>query len=410
MRTSITGTIMRLAVILLSIMAILAVPAYFIFQNAQETIIRELGKNAVNIAATISEFTEHNIERYLEIPMSSYELFENTTGPEAAHTEGLEGEDLESGSVPAGDAAAFYDELTGIFSTLMETTGAQNIYIEKRVSDTQKAFMFKEGFQQRTRYFAAVLLSESEIRVFENGLPASSGLLTDGTVGAYISGYAPIKDSADNVVGIVAVEFSLKYTEEIINGVRNIILFSFSAVTLLTTVVVNLLVISRQKYFKKDYLTALCNKSYFEKRLRSAVRMVRSKNRSLTLMMIDIDHFKKLNDGYGHQIGDTILKSVSETLLRLTRDSDICARYGGDEFVVLLNGTDKAQAFYVAERIRDEASRLQFACGNTMISVTLSIGIAGHVSGMTAENLVRFADQAMYASKNSGKNKVSILN
>jgi diguanylate cyclase (GGDEF)-like protein len=395
-------------------MAIFTVPAYFIYQNAQETIVRELGKNAVNIAATIAEFTEKSIEKYLDIPISSFELLEgNGAEPGSAETQ-QNGEAQNSASqsadIPAGDAADFYEELTGIFSTLMETTGAQNIYIEKRMSETKKAYMFKEDFQQRSRYYAVVLLSESEIRVFENGVPESSGLLTDETVGAYISGYAPIKDSGDNVVGIVAVEFSLKYADGIINGVRSIILLSFSAVTLLTTVVVNLLIVSRQKYFKKDYLTELCNKSYFEKRLRSAVIMSRRKHRPMTLMMLDIDHFKKLNDSYGHQLGDAILKEISETLLRLTRDSDICARFGGDEFVVLLTDTDKAQAAYVAERIRAETERLQFHSGNMPISVTLSIGVAELVPGMTAENLVRFSDQAMYASKSTGKNKVSILN
>jgi diguanylate cyclase (GGDEF)-like protein len=407
MRKSISGTVLRLVIILLGILVFLATPAYFIYRDAQEIIIRELGKNAVNIAATISEFTERNIEKYMTIPLSSYELFNgDSTEPADANTDAAQ----QNGGGPEAEESAFYEELTGIFNTLMETTGAQNIYIEKRVSETQKAYMFKEGFQQRTRYYAAILLSESEIRVYENGVPESSGLLTDDMVGAYISGYAPIKDSEDNVAGIVAVEFSMKYAEDIINGVRNIIFFSFGAVTLLTTVVMNLLVVSRQKYYKKDYLTELCNKSYFEKRLRSAVRIARDKHRPLTLMMIDVDHFKNLNDNYGHQIGDSILKSVSETLLRLTRDSDICARFGGDEFVILLTDTEKAQAFYVAERIRDEAARQQFFCGNNVISVTLSIGIAGHMPGMTAENLTLFADQAMYASKSSGKNKVSILN
>jgi diguanylate cyclase (GGDEF)-like protein len=409
MKKTTIGILLRLAVILLCSVAVLALPAYFINRNAQNTIVRELGKNAVNIATTISEFTENNIERYNKIPMSSFELVDPGSA-EAPDTN----TDVppQAGGIPepGPPVTEFQGELTGIFSTLMETTGAQNIYVMKRVSETQRAYMFKEGFQESPRYNTVPNLSENETQVFNNGVSKSSGLLADDTVGAYISGYAPIKDTNDRVVGVVAVEFSLKYAEDITNGVRNIVIFCFGAIALLATAVVNLLVVSRQKYYTKDYLTELCNKSYFEKRLRAAVRMARRKRRPLTLMMIDIDRFKNLNDGYGHQAGDTILKSISETLLRHTRDSDICARYGGDEFVILLTDTDKQQAFSVAERIRNETAQLRFPYGDTSLSVTLSIGINGLEPGMTAENLVYFTDQAMYASKSSGKNKVSILN
>src|SRR5690606_29199529 len=123
-----------------------------------------------------AEFTERNIGNYLNIPMSSFAILDGDTG----------------GPDPAGTGASqqnsgtFYEELTEIFGTLIETTGAQNIYIERRVAGQKKAYLFRKDLQVGRRYYTAVLLSESEIRVFENGVPEFSGLLTDEAVGAYI--------------------------------------------------------------------------------------------------------------------------------------------------------------------------------------------------------------------------------
>jgi diguanylate cyclase (GGDEF)-like protein len=156
-------------------------------------------------------------------------------------------------------------------------------------------------------------------------------------------------------------------------------------------------------------LTELCNKSYFERHIRTDVRVFRQTGKPLSLLMIDIDYFKTINDTLGHLTGDKVLKAVSEIILKLTRSNDLCARYGGDEFVVSLHSADQNQAAVIADRIRAEVSKLEiFTQYNERVTITLSIGIAELKNRMDAEDLLDRADQAMYRSKNAGKDRLTV--
>jgi diguanylate cyclase (GGDEF)-like protein len=150
------------------------------------------------------------------------------------------------------------------------------------------------------------------------------------------------------------------------------------------------------------------------------VLLSKETHKPLSLIMIDIDYFKAINDHFGHPAGDTVLKSVSETIRAQTRDNDLCARFGGDEFVVLLNDSDAAQAHAVAERICQKTALFDHLLEYTVehsgdypvehprLFVTLSVGVAQLEEDMTPEGLLEAADQAMYISKNTGKNKVTV--
>jgi diguanylate cyclase (GGDEF)-like protein len=140
-------------------------------------------------------------------------------------------------------------------------------------------------------------------------------------------------------------------------------------------------------------------------------------HRPLSLILIDVDDFKAINDTLGHPSGDKVLKSVAEAIHAQTRECDLCARYGGDEFAVLLANSNISQASVVAERIRQNTVLLDhlFACidmhpkKHPRLTVTLSIGVAQLAPDMTAEAFIEAADQALYHSKNSGKNRVSVF-
>ena len=417
---------LKLIVIIICTAAVLSVPAYFIYRNVEDIIVNELAKNAINLAATISEFAELNFDSYQNIPISSFESFNAEIGhqPDAA---GLpsQGTGLSDSTAffqdntqdssenePNGPEKPFQDKLTAVFADLMAATGAQAIYIEKRLSEENKAYLINEDDPNKSRY-AGNRMTEAELLAFNNGITVMSSVLNDEAVGEYIAGYAPIKSPlSDSVVGIVVVEYSLNHFHKITDSLRNIVTFSFSIIILLTGIVFYLLLKSRQKYYEKDYLTELCNKSYFEKRLKTIVHLSKDIHKPLSLIMLDIDHFKKINDTYGHVAGDKILKSVSETILAQTRDSDVCARYGGDEYVVLLSNSNMAQAAAVAERIRQKTALfdhlVDYPVDHARHLVTLSIGVAQLEGHMTPESFLEAADEAMYASKNTGKNKVTI--
>ena len=159
-----------------------------------------------------------------------------------------------------------------------------------------------------------------------------------------------------------------------------------------------------------DKLTGLFNRQYLTTILEDEVnRSQRSKN-PLTVMMIDMDDFKPINDMYGHTYGDRVLCSFGRVLRDAIRKSDRPFRYGGEEFFVVLPDTDSSVAWIVAERIRKAFEKEHFSVKTKdgiqkTFSLTLSIGIAGNVQGINASALIKRADEAMYQAKSEGKNK-----
>lgn len=154
-----------------------------------------------------------------------------------------------------------------------------------------------------------------------------------------------------------------------------------------------------------DELTGLPNRAYLQERLERHIATGLRRHRDLSLLFIDIDHFKKVNDGHGHEIGDRVLKTIATRISDCLRGEDIVARYSGDEFVAVLSETNnQEQAEVIAERIRDRvAGTIVLEAHN--ISISCSIGIAlfpQHAAD--AENLIIKADQAMYSAKKKGRN------
>ena len=159
----------------------------------------------------------------------------------------------------------------------------------------------------------------------------------------------------------------------------------------------------------KDPLTGLYNRRSFTELLGRQMSEAFRYSQEIACMMIDLDNFKKVNDLCGHPAGDIVLKQVADIICREVRQSDITARYGGDEFVVLLPQVNATQAFHLAKRIR-EAARVAFAdLAKTVPGIALSIGIADlHTSGAkTGDILVRAADKALYHVKAMGKDAIS---
>lgn len=160
-----------------------------------------------------------------------------------------------------------------------------------------------------------------------------------------------------------------------------------------------------------DFLTGLRSRaSFMSQALIELHRAVRS-NRPLSLLMLDIDFFKLVNDSYGHQTGDIVLKSIAELIKSILRDFDICARIGGEEFAILLPETNKDKALEVAERIRVliENTKISPFTPVPQLQITVSIGLSSLSSKKDSiEDLINIADQAMYKAKKKGRNRVCI--
>ena len=124
--------------------------------------------------------------------------------------------------------------------------------------------------------------------------------------------------------------------------------------------------------------------------------------------MLDIDHFKKINDTYGHQAGDEVLKNLSLHLKANLRDTDILARFGGEEFIILLAQTEENPGFIVAERLRDSIENMTTIFEDKEIRITISIGLAFSKYFDSLNAIIQGADDALYQSKENGRNRVTI--
>jgi two-component system cell cycle response regulator len=160
-----------------------------------------------------------------------------------------------------------------------------------------------------------------------------------------------------------------------------------------------------------DELTGTYNRRFLEEALaKLVVPDDRRRGQALSLMVIDLDHFKKVNDTYGHQVGDMVLKTVAQTLHRTLKESDVLARYGGEEFVIVLPRTESAGAVAVAERLRIAVAGLSLRklAPAAPERVTISIGVASYpIHATTVAELIRIADEALYQSKSQGRNRVT---
>lgn len=159
---------------------------------------------------------------------------------------------------------------------------------------------------------------------------------------------------------------------------------------------------------RQDELTGLFNRRYFEQRAQEECLRARRYERPLSLLLGDLDHFKEVNDRYGHAYGDIVLREVGDILLRHCRSSDLVARYGGEEFALLLPETGTEEAMQVAERLRAAVKALTFSHLSGSFQATMSFGVTcltserrQSVAGLLAE-----ADTALYAAKHKGRNRV----
>ena len=156
----------------------------------------------------------------------------------------------------------------------------------------------------------------------------------------------------------------------------------------------------------KDDVTGLYNRRFFSLRLEEELSRYRRFNHPVSVVLLDLDNFKAVNDDFGHMMGDETLREVSQILMKHSRGINVVSRYGGDEFAVLLVETSKAGARLYADRIREVVAKYPFSHGKV---ITASFGVASlpDDEAGTAEDLFRAADEALYAAKRAGKNQVA---
>jgi diguanylate cyclase (GGDEF)-like protein len=208
-----------------------------------------------------------------------------------------------------------------------------------------------------------------------------------------IVGILNINDVAQGSVDVDDLEFILNLSEIIAMSVSNAVLYE-QARTLAVT----------------DGLTGISNRQYLDKSLLIEFERSTRYDTPLSLVLLDVDNFKDVNDTYGHQRGDDVLVAVASLLKKFCRTNDIASRYGGEEFLMVLPQSNAQGAFKIAERIREEIMKLNFDEDESVFSVTISCGVA-ELNKDYMENvdqLVDMTDKALYKAKNGGRNKTVV--
>ena len=217
---------------------------------------------------------------------------------------------------------------------------------------------------------------------------------------------APIHDDRQSVWAVIGLESNRAG------------MYSQTELQLLKTIMANVttaltkarMYTEMEKLATIDGLTQIANHRKFQDIMTMEMERSQRYNTPLTLLLMDIDHFKKFNDTYGHPVGDLVLQMVAKALQGSIRNTDYCARYGGEEFVVVLIQADEAQSRILAERIRKSVETLEIENDGKILRVTVSVGSATFpFDGSNKQELIDNADKSMYASKQGGRNRVSFF-
>jgi diguanylate cyclase (GGDEF)-like protein len=387
--SSFNGRFLVLTTVIVAVVwSIFTAPVYFLYKNYENTIVSQAGNEAMAIAITISKFIEKDIDNYKKL--SSVTEYKKGSYDEA-----------------------YYEKMRKVFKKINDEIDTEFIYTEKKVSDNEVAYIL-DGEDPTSQEFSPLgsrdSISAAELRVYKDGVPTSTPIVNSKTWGDLITGIAPIKDRGGKVIGLACVDFSTQYVQKTLFNIKMFITAVLFIFIILLYIIVNELLCKYNKKLDTDYLTKLYNRRYYDYYLKKLINLMHNTDKTFSLMIIDIDNFKDINDNLGHLIGDKVLKVVAETIKSSIRNRDTCFRFGGDEFAVILPDTSKKNAALIAERIQRKLSDIEFYNDTEnyeLLNISLSMGIAEWTQGTDAEKITEYADQALYISKNEGKNKVS---
>lgn len=363
-----------------------AVPSTLLYRRIETIAVDNLGESAMRYAQTVARLVELDIDSYRG-------LYETALEDDPAIDE------------------AYYQSMLSLFATVVEDLDATFVYTTRVIDESSFVYIL-DGEDPSSDLFSPFgSLDDTtpiEWRVATTGTPGYTGLVSFERWGTFLSGYAPIRDaSTGEILGIVGVDYSLDHVNQLLNTALLTMVIGVSLLVVFATGVLHLLLEARFVALEVDYLTGLSSKQSYESFLRRATLDALKSKKPLSMLMIDIDDFKQINDIYGHDFGDLVLKKVGEMLLAFRRNNESIARYGGDEFVYVMPESLTQEAAAKAEAILAAARKIDLRPDDKKLQLTLSIGVAGLSDLEEPDKLMIAADRAMYLSKSKGKNRVS---
>jgi diguanylate cyclase (GGDEF)-like protein len=287
----------------------------------------------------------------------------------------------------------------------------QSAFFHARAAERRLALAYGNGLPAALEPGYEVEYGRGKLgAVAERRAPLSRAELADvpgpdpaAEAGLSIEAAAPVVDESGDLIGVLTVAGPRRYRDNAKDVLSLLAGLAGMAVTHVTRLR------ATQQIADQDALTGTYSKRYVQHRLGDELERSVGEARPLSLLLLDIDHFKAYNDRNGHIDGDHVLKQVGQVLRSSIREDDTAGRYGGDEFLVLLPGATKDRALSLAEHLRQavQAHRFEHGESQPLGALTISVGVATFpADGDTAVGLLRAADQALYAAKAAGRNRV----
>ena len=368
---------------LVSVIAIIHVVVYIMARNVIE---EQIKMGAQGLAAAVANHVMENIEDYKSF---------------------METKDVNSD---------YYRKMQAYFASLKAESNIRFIYTERKIDEITIEFLLDAEPIGSDDYSAPGERNKNDPqreKVYSEKHTAGFKLTHYPEWGWLLGAYSPIFDHDGEMLGIAGVNVDASLLHDYLNRLQ-MVLFSIYAV------IVGMASLILMKYIKvileplfKDKLTGAYTKRYSEKLIQEEIIVAVKERKDLALLMLDLDHFKRINDTYGHEFGDKVLSSTSEIIRQSLRQKDYFIRYGGEEFIVIVPSINKKNAKEIAERIRRaiEESEIFNEEQGIPIKVTISIGIANlahSASALSVTDFIDQADKALYAAKKS-RNCVSVF-
>lgn len=377
------NTLVRKLGIWLIIVIVSSIPTYLFYENTKSTVIEQAGNEAKAIAYVVAASVSKDAEAYAKL-YDSAELGIN------------------------GVNQVEYQRMLAYFQSLRAHTSASYIFTEKKISESEIVYVL-DAENPKSENFSPIgskdSLTEIENSVFITGEPAFTGLIDDPYWGQFITGFAAIRDEKNGTwLGIAGVDYSAEYVNKMLGNLRNMLIYTHIVIALITLISVHWMIDNQEKKLNTDYLTRLKSKRTFKMTAQDLIDEARRTEKPISLIMIDVNYFKQINDMHGHPYGDKVLKDIADHIGSSTRRNDHNFRLGGDEFAVLLPDTDANHAQNVKQRIQENSSELfEELRESDGIDYSLSVGYAQWEQDWTVDQWISAADKAMYQEKNQLK-------
>jgi len=374
---------------LISIIAVVHIAVYLTVRNMSED---EIMRNAQGLAVAVARYVEKDINAYKSFISSieSVEIKDPKTG-------------LEPGDYQNNE---YYRNMQDFFASIKAHSHVKYIYTERLIDDKTIEFILDAepiGAEDHSPPRSHYDNDQYRAETYSTGKPVRFKLTAYTKWGKLLGGYAPILDEdRKTILGIAGVNIDGSYLYRYLFMLQMILLAIYLCIIGVALSILTKYSSAILEPMLKDKLTGAYNKRYLDKLLRGEIEAALQGRKDLALLVLDLDHFKRINDTYGHGFGDKVLSAISTTIRNSLRQNDHFIRYGGEEFVVIIPNVSQKHAVEIADRIRTavERNEIRHEEQNVSVKITISIGVAGlDRPSISVQEFVENADKALYAAK-----------